>query len=392
MAHDVFISHSSKDKVIADALCATFEKDGIRCWVAPRDVPPGANWGAAIIDAIAGSRIMVLVFSGNANASGQIAREVECAASQGVTIVPVRVENVVPAKELQFFLSNIHWLDALTPPMERHLEEINAKIKPMLEQAGETSARKAPPVSPPPRVSQRKWWPFATAAAVLVLLLVAVAVWKPWKRSQLSTTAQPSTNLDPALIGRWTYTVNFFDSEVRIDFTLDAAGRYTLRRTLETDGSVTDGKDGTANVIDNKRKQFPIKATYNFISDDELLWSIPISASVPDLRTSVNYKRAGGPRSSENRLVGRWKANTFLYNLTWDAVWDVAQDSTYHVIFDNLDEGAFTAAAGKWEAKSALGRPTETGTYRNVTPDSFDMSDRFFQVLKFDRAAKPPAK
>ena len=46
MAHDAFISYSSKDKTIADAVCARLEARGIRCWIAPRDVRPGAPvWG-----------------------------------------------------------------------------------------------------------------------------------------------------------------------------------------------------------------------------------------------------------------------------------------------------------------------------------------------------------
>src|SRR5947207_1993733 len=136
MAHDIFISHSSKDKTIADAMCATFEANGMRCWVAPRDVPPGAAWGAAIVEAIQNSRVMLLIFSDNANTSGQIAREVERAADYGITIVPIRVEDVAPAQSLQYFLSNIHWLDALSPPLERRLQEIAAKIKSMLGHEG----------------------------------------------------------------------------------------------------------------------------------------------------------------------------------------------------------------------------------------------------------------
>ena len=72
MAHDVFISHSVKDKPIADAMCALLESEGIRCWIAPRDVTPGMEWGKCIIDAIRHARIMVLVFTANANASQQI--------------------------------------------------------------------------------------------------------------------------------------------------------------------------------------------------------------------------------------------------------------------------------------------------------------------------------
>jgi hypothetical protein len=57
MAHDVFISYSSKDKVVADAVCAGLEGRGIACWIAPRDLVPGVDWGAAIVDAISGSKV-----------------------------------------------------------------------------------------------------------------------------------------------------------------------------------------------------------------------------------------------------------------------------------------------------------------------------------------------
>src|SRR5215470_15875907 len=71
MAHDVFISYSQVDKTTADAACATLERAGIRCWVAPRDITPGDEWSAAIIKAIDQGRAMVLIFSQNANNSRQ---------------------------------------------------------------------------------------------------------------------------------------------------------------------------------------------------------------------------------------------------------------------------------------------------------------------------------
>jgi hypothetical protein len=67
MAHDVFVSHSVKDKRVAEAIVARLEADLVRCWVAPRDVVPGADWGESIINAIENSRIMILIFSENAN-------------------------------------------------------------------------------------------------------------------------------------------------------------------------------------------------------------------------------------------------------------------------------------------------------------------------------------
>jgi|GEM_PF-5910744 hypothetical protein len=53
MAHDIFISYSNgepKDKLTANAVCATLEKHGFRCWIAPRDVLAGEDWAAAIIN------------------------------------------------------------------------------------------------------------------------------------------------------------------------------------------------------------------------------------------------------------------------------------------------------------------------------------------------------
>ncbi len=101
MAHDVFISHSAKDKPVADAVCATLENGGVRCWIAPRDIVPGTQWGEAIIDAISSSQVMVLVFSSNANESQQIIREVERAVSKGIPVIPFRVEDVDPNKSLE---------------------------------------------------------------------------------------------------------------------------------------------------------------------------------------------------------------------------------------------------------------------------------------------------
>ncbi len=136
MAHDVFISHSAKDKVTADAVCAMLESEGVRCWIAPRDVLPSMEWGEAIIDAIEECRIMVLVFTANANASPQIRREVERAVNRGVAILPVRIEDVLPGKGLEYFIGNVHWLDALTPPLEAHLKSLSGTIKILLARGG----------------------------------------------------------------------------------------------------------------------------------------------------------------------------------------------------------------------------------------------------------------
>ena len=140
------LSYSSKDKPIGDAVCATLEASGIRCWIAPRDIAPGADWGESIISAIQGARVFCARVLANANQSQQIKREVERAVSKGVVIIPLRVEDVVPERSLEYFLSTPHWLDAFTPPLERHLQYLTAVVQQILE--GRSDGALPPPVRP----------------------------------------------------------------------------------------------------------------------------------------------------------------------------------------------------------------------------------------------------
>jgi len=135
MAHDAFISYSTKDKATADAVCATLESNGIRCWIAPRDVLPGMNWAGAIIDALHHARVLILVFSTNSNGSSQVMQEVERAASNGIPILPLRIEDVLPSNAMEYFLGSRHWLDAMTPPLEAHLQRLARTVRLLLDQA-----------------------------------------------------------------------------------------------------------------------------------------------------------------------------------------------------------------------------------------------------------------
>jgi ABC-type amino acid transport substrate-binding protein len=128
MPYDAFISYCSEDKKIADAVCGTLEANKIRCWIAPRDVGAGRTWGSAIVEAIGESAVMVVIFSKHSNGSPQVMREIERAVNKGVAVIPFRVENVVPSKDLEYFISSCHWLDAMNPPLEKHIGELAGAI------------------------------------------------------------------------------------------------------------------------------------------------------------------------------------------------------------------------------------------------------------------------
>jgi hypothetical protein len=191
--HDVFISHSSANKRAADAACAMLEARGIKCWIAPRDIRPGSDWGESIVGAIEQSRVMLLLLSKQANSSPQIRREVEQAVNRSVVILPVRLENVVPGRSLEFFLSTSHWMDAFPPPFESHLENLSRTVHQIVFGSQVPFAR---PAHPKPTVVP--WWQrhglmllitgsvAAITFAIFLGLLLALVI--PWNHKTVSLT------------------------------------------------------------------------------------------------------------------------------------------------------------------------------------------------------------
>jgi TolB-like protein len=139
MESKVFISHASKDKATADAVCQQLESARIKCWIAPRDIKAGSDWTEGIIEGIDSCRVFVLVFSENANVSEHVRREVAKAFSLGLAVIPFRIENVVPHGSLAYFLGTVHWLDAITAPLDRHLGDLTERVKQLLANDGRSA-------------------------------------------------------------------------------------------------------------------------------------------------------------------------------------------------------------------------------------------------------------
>lgn len=219
MAHDVFVSYSHGDKAAADAVVAGLEQRGIRCWIAPRDIMAGSNWGAAIVDAITEARAMVLMLSAESNGSRQVLREVERAVATETIVVPFRIEEVETTGAMSYFLGTEHWLDALTVPLEQHIERLSTTLHALLltplvgepdDDAAASAASDAPPGPlpppnpssvangppevPPPADTQpsRKWlWIGGGAVAAVMLVAVVVALASGGEGEESTATTVP---------------------------------------------------------------------------------------------------------------------------------------------------------------------------------------------------------
>ena len=102
---DVFISYASRDAALANDIVETLERNGLRCWVAPRDVTPGAHYADAIILAISGAKCVVLVLSDSALGSKHVGKEIERASSKGRPIIALRTTAAPLPPAFEYFLS-----------------------------------------------------------------------------------------------------------------------------------------------------------------------------------------------------------------------------------------------------------------------------------------------
>jgi TIR domain-containing protein len=132
MAHDVFISHALRDKGVVVAICKKLESAQLKCWIAERDISTGQDWTEATRNAIAASRVMVLVLSENANSAPHLEREIAHAFYTKRAIFPVRITNTPPKRDFLFYLGNVRWFDAFNSPPEQYLEELADSIRGIL--------------------------------------------------------------------------------------------------------------------------------------------------------------------------------------------------------------------------------------------------------------------
>lgn len=174
---EAFVSYASPDREIAFRIAAFLEERGIGCWIAPRDVPPGKDYGAAILEGIENSRVLVLILSEESNSSAFVQKEVERAVSKAKAVLPVRIREVTPSGSLEFFVSSAQWVDAWRSPMEQHLSKLADAI---LAMRGDGAPVAPVPLPTPPARRSRTPILLGVAVGLIIAGSVAAWAWKPW--------------------------------------------------------------------------------------------------------------------------------------------------------------------------------------------------------------------
>jgi len=237
MAHDVFVSYSTKDKTIADTIVASLEQNQIRCWYAPRDIQASEDWGKAITNGILKSRVFLIIFSGNANQSQRVLDELNFAISKEIVILPFRIEKLEPDGAMGLHLSSRHWLDAYEPTWETHIEKLIKNVSVILETSLDEQQIVVPALIQKKYPKQPKKLPRIAAWIAFGIFLIT-AGWYGW--SLLDNKA----NQDPELS-----VIDTVPSQESLE--VQSTGTATATSTIPASDDPGDGEAELAEVYDS---------------------------------------------------------------------------------------------------------------------------------------------
>jgi hypothetical protein len=252
MAGHVFISHAHQDRASAEQLLAALESRGIKCWSAPRDVPPGGSYAESILRGIESSSCFVLVFTQHSNLSPHVLREVERALTLGINIIPVRFDDSGVSKSLDYLLATVHWLSVTAEPRARALQHAVEQIASCLATAAPSlpapvspaapsfSAVPSKPAAPGSRQQLLLWTCLgilAVAVAVLAFLLSRNSTRSPVVTANVSPSPTPSVMSSP---------VALLPNDVLTSAATGASPK-SIETTVKTKAVIRDS-DGYSNV------------------------------------------------------------------------------------------------------------------------------------------------
>lgn len=129
---EIFISYSSNDLLQAETVRNVLEKNGLSCWMAPRDIPGGSNYTKEIPIAIRNSKVFVLILSKSAQGSPWVLKELDSAVNSGKVILPFMLEDCALNDEFNFLLTGAQRYSAYQKKAEA-METLISRIRGILD-------------------------------------------------------------------------------------------------------------------------------------------------------------------------------------------------------------------------------------------------------------------
>jgi hypothetical protein len=321
---------------------------------------------------------------------------VERAVNRGLPIIPFRIENVMPARSLEYFLSTPHWLDAFTPPLEQHLSYLADVIRHILDGA---------PAPTQPKLAQWKDRRLLIAGAAALVVVVA-AVWflfpsgppsfvGKWSADHVAFNVVKDAPVGNALTALAQTAMDGPQTHGTLE--INSLSQYRYATWAEDHGTVK--VSGKTIVLTSDISHAPLALNMESVDPEKMGTKIEYLGGRPgDSAITIGSAAA---RTMENFLVGRSTTNAptdlkgiagqwhiggagapgSQYSAGVNGVMGPARldlavtpDGHYRVRFSMDEAGIWQTTDGKWIRTPQLGPPI-SGNYRFDGHDKVTLAD-----------------
>lgn len=383
MKYDVFISYSTKDKAIADVVCNTLENNGIHCWIAPRNIQPGKPYAREIINGIASSKALLLIYTSNSNSAEHVINEVDAAFNAKKTIIPFLVEDVTMNPELVYYLARKHWLVAY-PNYKQKLEVLVDTICNILCIPKKVVVNDEDGVKEPVGENERNsdepsshFWDFFASSTFkvsfryfVVLLIVSVGV-GAWLSFIVQTSKQPDTERE-----------QYVKDSLMAEFERKEKVRIAEQQRLEKERLAKEAaeRERLERILSTPRssKGLLCVAAVNKNSHEIAYFTAEEWESLPqDVKT--NYAQLGvsisedghefiiAPTDCKDPDDGDYKLQFGCYEMEFDRVIQYKEISEFIATGYNDTKNIVEQAKGKIDSKGISGAPAAEAAWNYKT-------------------------
>ena len=192
----VFVSYSSQDVAVAEAVVKELEGHNLSCWIAPRNVTAGEFYADSIVRALNAARVFVLLLTEHSASSQHVLREIERASSKRHAIVTLRIGSVELTPAFEYFLSASHWLDASATDINGALPKLVEAVRRLVApkgidtQASPSTGHLSSPVGGTRRRLNR---PAVAVSGVVAVIAACVGGYELWQSKRVDAERAAST-------------------------------------------------------------------------------------------------------------------------------------------------------------------------------------------------------
>ena len=385
MEHDVFISYSSQDKEAAQAICHVLEQNEIRCWMAPRNIPPGSDYGDVIDEAIKACKAVVVLFSETAATSQWVKGELNIAFEEQKTIIPFRLDKTPLKGQNRVMLNKTHWIDAYP--------DYKTKFNDLVTAVAQTIGKEVilVPTTTTFFEKLKRHKRLIILGVIMVALIAVIALIYPLIAKQIHTCSYNKQGLHMNIKGLSTDQEEAL-STMLDDMVLVEGGAFMMGNTEEMTDYLTEQDSLSSNVHEVELDNFYI-CKYE-VTQKQWRAFLPtegkcISDGDDTAMDMLSWEDAKAFADTLSVITG------LQFSLPTEAQWEFAArggTKSHHYIFAGNDDATEVGWTSFDELKSAheVGgkRYNEVGIY-DMTGNVFEWCSDYFNLYPTEKEVNP---